>query len=204
MPPVKSFAALGLFVREAFLSPAECGDFATDMLAGAGEHATIFGDSASGTVAGDVRRAWDVDVPRDRQTLVDERLHALRPELESHFSVALAIPEAPSFVRYPQGAFYRPHRDRRQTPDASRADRRAVSVVIFVNGPLGELGFSGGQLRFYGLLGDGPLAEVGIDAEPAAGTLVAFDSTLEHEVTTVEHGTRLTIVTWYPERGTKN
>jgi predicted 2-oxoglutarate/Fe(II)-dependent dioxygenase YbiX len=204
MPPVRSFAALGLFVREAFLSPAECRDFAADMLTGAGEPATVSGDSSSGTVAGDVRRAWEVDMPRDRQTLVERRLHALLPELESHFSVALATADAPSFVRYPQGAFYRAHRDRRQTPDASGAERRAVSIVIFVNGPQGELGFSGGQLRFYGLLGDGPLAAVGIDAEPAAGTLVAFDSNLEHEVTTVERGTRLTIVTWYLERGTKN
>ena len=204
MPAIRSFAALGLFVREAFLSPDECRDFAAGMMSGAAEHATISGDSAQGAVAADVRRAWEVDVTRDRQALIDERLHALLPELESHFATRLATPEAASFVRYPEGAFYRAHRDRRETPDESHAERRAVSVVIFVNGPHGPLPFAGGQLRFYGLLGDGPLADVGIDAEPAAGTLVAFDSMLQHEVTTVEQGTRLTIVTWYPERGTEN
>ena len=200
MPPVRSFAALGLFVREGFLSPDECRDMAAHMLSDAGEHATIFGASSTGAVAADVRRAWEVSVPRDRRSLVEQQLRALAPELESHFATALDRPEAPSFIRYPEGAFYRAHRDRRETADLSGAERRAVSVVIFVNSPQDKVGFSGGQLRFYGLLGDGPLADVGLDAEPFAGTLIAFPSRLQHEVTRIEHGTRLTIVTWYPDR----
>jgi predicted 2-oxoglutarate/Fe(II)-dependent dioxygenase YbiX len=203
MPPVRAFAALGLFVREAFLTPDECREMAAQMLSAAGDRATVFGDSAAGAVADDVRRAWEVDVPADRRSMLEHRFGALRPELETHFRVALDAADAPSFMRYPPGAFYRPHRDRRDTADPTHAERRAVSVVVFVNGPHDALGFAGGQLRFYGLLGDGPLADVGIDAEPAAGTLVAFDSTLEHEVTTVEHGTRLTIVTWFPDKNPK-
>jgi predicted 2-oxoglutarate/Fe(II)-dependent dioxygenase YbiX len=200
MPPVRAFAALGLFVREAFLSPEECREIAASMLSGEGDRATIFGESSTGAVADDVRRAWEVDVPADWQSMLEQRFGALRPELDTHFNVALDAADPPSFMRYPPGAFYRPHRDRRASADSSHAERRAVSVVIFVNGPDDELGFSGGQLRFYGLLGDGPLADIGIDAEPAAGTLVAFRSTLEHEVTLVERGTRLTIVTWFPEK----
>jgi SM-20-related protein len=201
MPSVRSFGALGLFVSEAFLSPDECRTLAASMLADHGVEATVFGESSAGTVADDVRRAWEVTVAADEGMRVQDRLQRLRPALETHFAIALGTPDEASFVRYPQGAFYRAHCDRRQTADPSHAERRAVSVVIFVNGPRDEPGFGGGQLRFYGLLGDGPLADVGIDAEPAAGTLLAFPATLEHEVTTVEHGTRLTIVTWYPERG---
>jgi predicted 2-oxoglutarate/Fe(II)-dependent dioxygenase YbiX len=166
----------------------------------AGEEATVFGPTASGAVEPNVRRAWEVSLPADRQTTIERRLEALRPELESHFALALGAAEEPSFVRYPQGAFYRPHRDRRETPDGSQAHRRAVSIVIFVNGPHDADGFSGGYLRFYGLLGDGPLADVGVDAEPSAGSLIAFRSDVAHEVTTVEQGTRLSIVTWFPDR----
>lgn len=200
MPPVGSFSALGLFVQDRFLSLDECRDLALHMRVDSGEPATVFGESPAGTVARDVRRAWEVVVPRDRQTMVEERLEALRPALESHFATALECADEPSFVRYPAGAFYRAHRDRRETPDSSRAHRRAVSAVIFVNGPHDEFGFAGGRLRFYGLLGDGPLADVGLDAEPHAGTLIAFPSTLVHEVTTVEDGVRLSIVTWFADR----
>jgi predicted 2-oxoglutarate/Fe(II)-dependent dioxygenase YbiX len=200
MPPVDSFSALGLFVQDRFLSLDECRAFAMHMRSGSGEQASVFGESSAGTVAVDVRRAWEVAVPRDHQAVVEERLEALRPALESHFAVALDRADEPSFVRYPPGAFYRAHRDRRETPDASRAHRRAVSAVIFVNGPHDDVGFSGGRLRFYGLLGNGPLADVGIDAEPNAGTLIAFPSTLVHEVTTVEDGLRLSIVTWFADR----
>jgi predicted 2-oxoglutarate/Fe(II)-dependent dioxygenase YbiX len=200
MPRVDHFHALGLFVRNAFLVPEECRDFTTHMLADAGVQAEVFGDVATGAVATDIRRAWELELPSNLVSLLNERLHALRPALESHFGKSLGDADAPSPVRYPEGAFYRAHRDRRETPDSSHAERRAVSVVIFVNGPHDVPGFGGGLLRFYGLVGEGALADVGIDAEPRAGTLIAFPSTLQHEVTTVEHGTRLTIVTWFPDR----
>ena len=200
MPPVQTFTAFGLLVRDAFLSPDECRELASAMRRDPGQQATIFGDTAAGEIERDIRRALEVSVTGEQQAMLAARLEALRPELESHFKTPLAVAEEPSFVRYPQGAFYRAHRDSRKTPDAADAHRRAVSVVIFVNGPRDVDGFSGGHLRFYGLMGDGPLADVGIDAEPAGGALIAFRSDVLHEVTTVEDGERLSVVTWFVQR----
>ena len=202
MPPLRIFANLGLFVRERFLSPDECKALAASMLADGGEQARVFGDGGDGAVAPDVRRAWEIDVAADCRQAVEQRLCDLRPALEAHFRTRLVDPDTPAYLRYAEGGLYRPHRDRLETPDPSGAERRAVSVVVFVNGPLDEPGFSGGQLRFYGLLGSGPLAEMGIDAEPQSGTLIAFPSTLLHEVTAVERGVRLTLATWLNERRT--
>jgi predicted 2-oxoglutarate/Fe(II)-dependent dioxygenase YbiX len=199
MPPLRIFANLGLFVRERFLSGDECKALAVAMLAESGEHAKVFGETGDGAVAPEVRRAWEIDVAAPCRRAVEQRLCDLRPALEAHFRTPLLDPDAPAYLRYAEGGFYRPHRDRRKTPDPSGAERRAVSVVVFVNGPLDEPGFAGGQLRFYGMLGSGPLADMGIDAEPQSGTLIAFPSTLLHEVTAVERGVRLTLATWLNE-----
>ena len=124
----------------------------------------------------------------------DARIEALRPTLERHFGVALASAEPAGLLRYATGGFYRPHRDRSSGTPGTRD--RAVSVVIFVNDREGGRRYEGGALRIYGLLGEGPLAEVGLDMEPDAGTLVAFRSEWLHEVTPVTAGQRFTIVTW--------
>jgi predicted 2-oxoglutarate/Fe(II)-dependent dioxygenase YbiX len=99
-------------------------------------------------------------------------------------------------VRYPPGAFYGRHRDAARFPDVHGLHRRAVSVVIFVNSgggnPAAE--FTGGCLRLYEL-GEGA-ADDAVDIEPEAGTLVAFPSTLLHEVTAVDAGERYSLVAW--------
>lgn len=199
MPPVRAFANLGLFVRHDFLSPAEGRRLAARMVAERGERAAVFGDAPGGALDLEVRRAWEVDVPAEFSSVIEQRLRDLRRDLEAHFHLRLDDPDVPSYLRYPPGAFYKAHRDRRESEDPTGANRRAVSVVVFVNGPADATGFGGGNLRFYGLLGDGPLAEVGIDAEPEAGTLIAFLSTIEHEVTTVLRGVRCSIVSWFTD-----
>lgn len=194
MPPVRSFAALGLFVRDNFLAPSEREALAAEMIGGAG---TLAGIVAASGVNPSVRRVWEVEVPDAQALLVGMRVSDLRGDLERHFGVRLEEPEAPSYLRYPPGAFYRPHRDRSGNAEASNAQRREVSVVVFVNDSGGPHAFAGGNLRFYGLLGEGPLSDLGLDAEPEAGTLIAFPSTLQHEVTCVERGVRCTIATWF-------
>lgn len=199
MPPARTFMALGLFVREGFLPSDACRALATCMLANTGELGGIFGDAPDGAPNPEVRRAFEVDVPQDLTDAVESRLPRLGAELEEHFGIRLREPEAPAYLRYPQGAFYLPHTDRRKTPDESDTHRRAISVVLFVNGPGEDPPFEGGRLRFYGLLGEGALAELGIDVEPQGGTLIAFPSTLLHEVTRIESGVRCSVVGWFLE-----
>jgi predicted 2-oxoglutarate/Fe(II)-dependent dioxygenase YbiX len=114
-----------------------------------------------------------------------------------NFGVTLTSREGASFLRYPPGGLYRPHRDRAVVASWPDAARRLVAVVVFLNSSRAidvAGGFDGGVLRLFAD-GEAPFVEV----HPRAGTLVAFRADRLHEVTPVRHGTRETIVDWYYE-----
>lgn len=139
-----------------------------------------------------VRRASYVDVAADVLGHVESLLDARRTLIGASFGVALHAREGAGFVRYPDGGFYRPHRDRADVPSWPGAARRRIAVVVFLNSSrdadsTGD--FDGGVLR---LLGDEP-----VDVPPREGLLVAFAADLLHEVTVVSGGTRDAIVDWY-------
>jgi SM-20-related protein len=79
--------------------------------------------------------------------------------------------------------------------------QRRVSVVVFLNDASGEPApdsYGGGELTFYGLLGDGPSGSpIGVPLDGKGGELVAFRSGLLHGVGAVTHGERYTIVSWF-------
>jgi predicted 2-oxoglutarate/Fe(II)-dependent dioxygenase YbiX len=142
-----------------------------------------------------VRRAWEVDLPDRLHGELVDRIRALHPVLEEQFAVRLEPCDSVAALQYPQGAFYRTHRDAPRRPDRYGLHRRAVSIVIFVNtgGPLPGASFTGGQLWLH----DVPDGPGGIHAiTPVAGMLVAFRSGVLHEVRPVEAGLRLSIVSW--------
>jgi predicted 2-oxoglutarate/Fe(II)-dependent dioxygenase YbiX len=207
MPPPRLFAALGLFTREGFLDR-DLRDRVMSIIRGDGGAPATIGSPRGTTLDPSIRRAWETVLPAEVHEHLAARLDSLRPDLESTFAIRLGIGEGWSALRYPPGAFYRPHRDRGAAsgPAAAggsdRGDRdvslhRAVSVVVFVNGP-GDAAapFDGGALRFYGLLDDPRARDLGLDLIPEAGTLVAFDAALLHEVTAVTAGERYSLVTW--------
>lgn len=194
MPPPRVFRDLGLFVHADFLDPVM--RVALAVRASAAPHAPAVVEAGSDTaVDPDVRRAEEVTALDDALTPLDRRLDALTPALARHFGVTLGSAEPLGMLRYGPGSFYRAHRDRSSGTPGTR--ERAVSVVVFVNGRDGDELYAGGALRFYGLMGEGPLADVGLDMDPAAGTLVAFRSDAIHEVTPVTAGVRYTLVTWF-------
>ena len=139
-----------------------------------------------------VRRASYVDVATDVLEDVESRLDRRRAGIEAFFGIPLHAREGAGFVRYPDGGFYRPHRDRADVPSWPGAARRRIAVVVFLNSSReadvkGD--FDGGVLR---LLGAEP-----VDVPPREGLLVAFRADLLHEVTGVRGGTRDAIVDWY-------
>src|SRR5690606_19121568 len=113
------------------------------------------------------------------------------------FGLPLGDREGCGFVRYPDGGFYTPHRDRAWVDAWPAAARRAIAVVVFLNGCRGgppdppssargtgdEGTFSGGTLRIYA-------AGTAIDVVPRTGLLAAFRADAWHEVTRVTGGTR--------------
>jgi len=194
MPPPHIFSNLGLFVHPDFLDSAMCA--ALVACAAAAPHVSAAVEAGSSVVVDrDVRRTEEITAIHDALAPLDRRLTALGPVLARHFGVTLEAAEPLGLLRYRPGGFYRAHRDRSSGMLGTR--ERAVSVVIFVNGRNGEGSYEGGALRFYGLWGEGPLANLGLDMDPAAGTLVAFRSDALHEVTPVTAGVRYTLVTWF-------
>ncbi len=192
---------LGVYVRSDFLPEDLCGSLRAAFAGAPGDAATIYAGAAT-AVDPSIRRARDVDIAGDLRGAFASRLEAAMPALARHFAQPLTVASGASFLRYEAGDFFRPHRDR-ASRDASDGGNetasRRVSVVVFLNeqrDPPGEWEYAGGSLTLFGLV-DGPeWRGVGIPVTPAAGMLVAFDSTVLHEVTAVTAGCRITAVDW--------
>lgn len=185
----------GVFLRRRFLAADLLGPLSAFVGTAAGDRAAVQASpGATLAVADDVRRAWEVELPDDLHDRIVARLGAIHADLETFFQLALEPCEAVAALRYPPGSFYRTHRDRGAEPDRYQLHRRAVSIVVFVNAALPpDAAFGGGALRLHEVAG----APSGLyDILPEAGTIVAFPSWQLHEVTPVEWGTRLSLVTW--------
>jgi predicted 2-oxoglutarate/Fe(II)-dependent dioxygenase YbiX len=141
----------------------------------------------------DVRRAHDIEVEPAVLREVERRLDGQRHALDEFFEVTLAEREGPSFLRYTDGGFYKPHHDRAIVPEWPGAARRLVAVVVFLNSSRArdERGeFSGGDLQLF-------VDTQPVDIHPLQGLLVAFPADVLHQVTVVREGTRDTIVDWF-------
>ena len=182
---------MGLFRLGGFLTVDECAALRRGMDDGAVEHAEILDQGIHREA--DVRMATIIEPASDLVREVESKLDACRTRLEAALGMTLAEREGAGFIRYPEGGFYRPHRDRGEDPQWADAARRAIAMVVFLNSsreasPDG--GFEGGVLRL--LLPDGD-----VDVTPEAGTLVAFPADVLHEVTEVRGGTRDSVVDWF-------
>jgi predicted 2-oxoglutarate/Fe(II)-dependent dioxygenase YbiX len=197
MPPPEFFRGFGVFVERGFLSDPDLSRVRAAVLEAPGTSGEI--SKSTGTILDTtIRDVTDVQVPRQIASLVEARVCALRQRLEAYFGSRLVPDLAVSFLRYGPNGHYRAHRDRAGS-ELIEAARRLVSVVLFLNDARSEVGFRGGQLRLYGLMGTGPHEHIGFDMEPEAGTLIAFDSTLMHEVVEISQGVRCAAACWFLE-----
>jgi predicted 2-oxoglutarate/Fe(II)-dependent dioxygenase YbiX len=145
-------------------------------------------------VQGDVRRASQIDIAETVLAMVESTLDRARASIASFYGLALQSREGASVLRYETGGFYKPHIDRAHVPSWPLAERRQITVVLFLESaceaePTG--GFHGGILRLF------PGDSDPIDIIPTRGTLVAFPAGMRHEVTRVTAGRRDTIVDWF-------
>jgi predicted 2-oxoglutarate/Fe(II)-dependent dioxygenase YbiX len=155
---------------------------------GSSDAAEILGDAHGGGRVGgigredEVRRAESIEIDPGVLDQVERRLDQQRDLVGAFYGLTLTGREGAGFLRYPDGGFYRPHRDRGRSAAWPGAARRQVTVVVFLNASE----FTGGLLR---------VADV--DVPPETGLLVAFPSATRHEVTLVRGGTRDTVVDWF-------
>ena len=180
-----------MFRQPGFLTPAQCVEIRRGMDAGEVEPAEV--------LAGGVRRDSEarvaslVEPPESLTRDIEAKLDACRARVGEALGISLGEREGAGFIRYPQGGFYRAHRDRGDDPQWPPAARRAAAVVLFLNASRtagAEGDFEGGILRLHPPEGT-------IDVAPEAGLLVAFPADVFHEVTQVRDGTRDTIVDWF-------
>ena len=197
MPPPDFFRGFGIFVERAFLVEPDLSRVRMGVLNATGTTGEI--SKRTGTIVDtNIRDVADVQVPQPIAELVQARVCALRQRLETHVGRSLVPDLSVSFLRYGPNGHYRPHRDRGDSTDGEAA-RRRVSVVVFLNDAQSDVSFHGGQLRLYGLMGKGRHEEIGFDMDPEAGTLIAFESTLLHEVVEISDGVRCAAVGWFLE-----
>lgn len=197
MPPPEFFRGFGVFVQRGFLADPDLSRVRAAVLGAPGTSGEI--SKTTGTIVDTtIRDVTDVRVPPQIASLVEARVCALQQRLEAYIGSSV-VPDLPvSFLRYGPNGHYRAHRDRADSKQTEAA-RRRVSVVLFLNDAQSEVGFRGGQLRLYGLMGRGPHEHIGFDMDPEAGTMIAFDSTLLHEVVEISHGVRCAAVCWFLE-----
>lgn len=201
MPDANLFKALGLLVHKNFFNAALCADLRSEMLLARREAAALENESDARYVDPARRRSERAHVSDATISLVRSRLLDLTPELEQHFHVSLTECRPPQFLVYRPGDFFAAHRDTGVDPaTVSKPNQRQVSVVIFLNGENPEPregSYGGGRLRFFGLLKDPRARTAGLPLIGEEGLLIAFRSSIIHEVLPVSHGERYTVVTWY-------
>src|SRR5262245_34518051 len=194
------FARLGLFVVPNFLSRDICAKLRS---------ALASADWKPAPVAEGGQDTYDEEYRKTKQHTIDDgskneiyvRLLAIRAQLESHFHTPLSGCQAPRFLSYSVGDFFRVHAD--TADDANLQEEikaRKVSAVVFINrnSHEGLESYSGGALVFYGLFPEDPrLRSRGFPLQPEEGLLIAFPSRMMHEVEPVTRGKRYSIVTWY-------
>jgi SM-20-related protein len=199
MPSPSAFVHCGFFVRWQFLDGEYCARLTAEMAAVPGAPGRLVRDGVDDVLDERTRKVFSAAVSRATRSQLKRRFCELVPELETHFGTPLQGCETPGFLIYDAGAFFAPHRDT-GPEDPPEIHRRLISAIVFLNPQYSspaEDGYTGGTLRFHGLL-KGPEWEacpLPFDGEP--GMLVAFRSDVWHEVQPVSAGRRFTVVTWF-------
>lgn len=154
------------------------------------------GDGASGADASD-RNSDEFEADETLCQFVLDRLSAKVEKICDHLDIRVTRLRPPRFLKYREGQFFLRHPDMRPDPHYPQIVRdRRLTAIVFLNDQVdmaGPNGFTGGDLVLYPTGPDGERRHV---IKPKAGTLVAFPATLEHEVTLVTSGTRLTVAIW--------
>jgi SM-20-related protein len=182
-----------------FFDARTCAKLLDEMRASRGRLATVYGESASGSVDERMRKAARLAPSPETKEFVRRRLLERKASVEEHFRLSLSRCEEPQFLRYGVGDFFVAHQDGNTGLLRSERDgARRVSAVIFLNRQTEtpEPGaFCGGALVFHDYGAAHETARLDMSGTP--GALVAFRAETTHEVTPVTHGERYSIISWY-------
>jgi SM-20-related protein len=202
------FRSFGLYIVRDFLDADLCARLRSETRSAMGIPATIRTRGAEYVVDEEVRRTKIAEVSEANVALLEQRLLAVKPTVETHFEVVTAGCRRPQFLVYREGDFFGPHADNSREPDAPEiATGRRVSMVVFLNGEGEEReedSYAGGSLTFYGLMDDPRARKYGFSLTAETGLLVAFRPEWVHAVTPVSRGIRYTVVSWLEGAGARD
>jgi len=196
-PDLDFFRRLGLLIIEDFLDAASCAALRGE--AARSESSNLKSDYPNSSAC----RAKVLKLRESIRSALKKRLTAVKPDIERHFKLTLAAPEAPQLLRYKKGDFFKPHTDSLGGAADAPSRRRRVSLVVFANSEVRRPARDrhvGGSLVFYGLIEGPEWRRRGFPLAGRAGLLVAFPSHLAHEVKPVEHGVRDTVISFMAPR----
>jgi predicted 2-oxoglutarate/Fe(II)-dependent dioxygenase YbiX len=199
MATADSFAALGLYVRRAFLDPSTSERIRSEVVRAPKTEATVRTDDREYAVDRSTRSTDWASVASELVDLVTERLTASIPEVSEHYGVALNAVQPLQFLVYRPGDFFERHRDRGEIAASPFSRARRVAAIVFLNGAGDSTsgGHRGGELTLYGLFDQPGSDTLGLPLDAEEGLLVTFPADVVHEVRRVEEGERYTIVTWF-------
>ena len=191
MPTSMLLKRLGIFIINDFIQASECASLCHEMHAADTTQAEILKESLHTECLDEkIRQTQYCQISDSAQNSINQRLMNLKPALERHFQTPLADDfEHAKFLKYNKGDFFSPHTDAQY--------QRKINITINLNSAqsaTSELGFTGGELRLYGLIQQAGFANKGIAAPAHAGCLIAYPVDIVHEVTPITQGKRLSIV----------
>jgi SM-20-related protein len=195
-------AKLGVLTLPDFLDRAECDRLIDEMRDAAASAALVSRPGADGELIDErARRTGRVQVRPETEAEIVRRLRATRAHVEAFFGLRLAwVLETPKFLRYEIGDFFVAHRDAQEHPDGRTASiirARLVNLIVALNDETsggGQPSYAGAGLTLYGLIDTPEWRRFGFPIRTAPGTLVAFRSSVVHEVAPVTRGTRYSVV----------
>ena len=202
MSQASLLAKLGVLVLPDFLDRAECDRLIDEMRGAAASAALVSRPGVNGELIDErARRTGRVQVRPETEAEIVRRLRETRERMEGFFGLRLAWAiETPKFLRYETGDFFAAHRDTQERPEEGTASiirARRVNLIVALNDETpgaAEPSYAGAGLALYGLIDTPEWRRFGFPIRTPPGSLLAFRSTVVHEVAPVTRGTRYSVV----------
>lgn len=175
-----------------FLSPDQAADWVRQLSKLPSMPAAVYKEPVPGK---QLRKTQDLLVPASLQMQVVDALLGLLPELNPHFQASAARIQLMQFLRYNVGDYFGPHQDWYENMVNDMAPRQ-ISFVLFLNSPLSEQAYQGGELVFYQRHPQTG-QQLGLPLLPEPGMLITFHPRQLHEVRPVTAGSRFSIAGWF-------
>jgi SM-20-related protein len=192
------FKRLGFLIVEDFVEAPLLTDLLGDLKSATSRQAEFYQVESGWKVNEEIRRAKWLEPSTAIRTRLNEQLQALKPRIEDHFHLSLEAFEELQFLRYEAGDYILLHVDTQGGAEGELGQRK-VSVIIYFNQQSddGAPGSYAGGSFVFGMPNKAVGRMMSLPLAVRAGLLVAFPSTIPHEVRPIAHGVRYSAVTWF-------